>query len=189
MVADLNAVLCVVRPILLGLSKIFKSIVCSRIVGLAIPAKAGKTVLSDAISTHENWLILDVERLIELSMSAEEAERLNRIKGTASYQIHAYPIYKKYYLEILKSHPKRNIICLVSDLRLLDYLNIKKTYTFVPDNKLTDAMTKAMSEDDAKLFTDTRLDLLANTKNYVAYRGFDDLRDLICEKFHLRTKL
>lgn len=189
MVADLNAVLCVIRPLLLGLSKVFKNIVCARIVGLAIPAKAGKSVLSDAISTHDNWLILDVERLVELSMSAEEAERLNKIKGTASYQIHAYPIFKKYYIELLKAHKGRNIICLVSDLRLLEYLGIKKTYTFVPDNKLADAMLKSMAEDDSKLFTDSRLDLLANTHNYITYRGFDDLRDLICEKFKLRTKL
>jgi hypothetical protein len=189
MVADLNAVLCVVRPLLLGLSKVFKNIVCSRIVGLAIPSKAGKSVLSDGISSHDNWLVLDVERLIELSMSAEEAERLKHIKGTSSYQIHAYPIYKKYYLDILKAHPRKNIICLVSDLRLLEYLGIKKTYTFVPDNKLADAMVKAMGDEDAKLFTDSRLDLLANTHNYITYKGFDDLATLIVDKFKLRTKL
>lgn len=186
---DLNAVICVLRPVLLALSKMFKGIVCNRIVGLAIPAKAGKSVLSDNISTHENWLILDVERLIELSMTKEEAERLSHIKGTSSYQIHAYPMYKKYYLDILKSHKNRNIIVMASDLRLLDYLGIKKTYTFVPNNKLADAISKTLDEDNCKLFNDTRLDLLANTKNYITYEGFDKLGELLVEKFKLRTKL
>lgn len=185
---DLNAVLCVVRPIILGLSKVFKNIVCSRIVGLAIPAKAGKTVLSDAISTNE-WLILDVERLIELAMTKEESDRLVHIKGTASYQIHAYPIYRRYYVDLLKAHKGRNIIVMASDLKLLAYLGIKKTYTFVPDNKLADAVMKSMDEEASKLFVDTRLELLANTRDYITYRGFDDLRDLVVDKFKLQTKL
>jgi len=186
---DLNTVICVLRPIVLGLSKVFKNIACNRIVGLAIPAKAGKSVLADNISVADNFLILDVERLIELSMTQEESDRLAKLKGTSSYQIHAYPLYKRYYLEILKAHKGRNIIVLASDLKLLAYLNIKKTFTFVPNNKLSDMIVKSLDEDSAKLFTDTRLELLANTNKYITYDGFDKLADLLATKFKLQTKL
>jgi len=186
---DLNTVICVLRPIVLGLSKMFKGIACNRIVGLAIPAKAGKSVLADNISVADNWLILDVERLIELSMTQEESDRLAKLKGTSSYQIHAYPLYKKYYLDILKAHKNRNIIVLASDLKLLDYLGIKKTFTFVPNNKLSDCIAKSLDEASAKLFTDTRLELLANTNKYITYDGFDKLADLLATKFKLQTKL
>jgi hypothetical protein len=68
-------------------------------------------------------------------------------------------------------------------------LNIKKTFTFVPNNKLSDMIVKSLDDESAKLFTDTRLELLANTNKYITYDGFDKLADLLATKFKLQTKL
>ena len=95
--ADLSSVLCILRPVVMVAGKMFKSVKCNRIFGVCIPAKAGKSMFIDSISVSDNYLLLDLARNLALTMSTEDAQRLTALKGSASYQIHAYPIYQRYY--------------------------------------------------------------------------------------------
>lgn len=187
--ADLSSVLCILRPVVMVAGKMFKSIKCNRIFGICVPCKAGKSLFIDSISVSDNYLLLDLERNLELTMTQEDAQRLNALKGTASYQIHAYPIYKRYYEEIIKNYRNKAIIVFCSDLRLMAYLGIKKTYTFIPSNTLSDAIRANLDEHDAKLFTDSRLELLLNAKKMISYSSFDELQKALQAKFKLQVKL
>jgi hypothetical protein len=186
---DLSSALCILRPVLMVAGKVFKSVRCNSIFGVCIPAKAGKSMFIDSISVSDNYLLLDLERNLELTMSSEDAQRLNALKGTASYQVHAYPIYKRYFDEIVKNYRRKSILVFSSDLRLMAYLNIKKTYTYIPSNSLADVMRSNLQEHDAKLFTDSRLELLLNAKKMISYNSFDDLQKAIQTKFKLQIKL
>lgn len=186
---DLSSVLCILRPLVRVAGAVFKSVRCNTIVGVCLPTKGGKSMFIDSISVSDNYLLLDLERNLELTMRAEDAQRLNELKGTASYQIHAYPIYKKYYDETVKNYRRKSIVVFSSDLRLMKYLGIKKTYTYIPSNSLADVLRSNMPEHDAKLFTDSRLELLLNAKKMISYNSFDDLQKALQSKFKLQVKL
>lgn len=183
-----DALLCLVRPLLSGVVKLISGATCNKVVAVVVPRYCGKSHFVNSISA-DSTLLLDLEENITLQLSADEKEKLQSLVGNSSYNLHYFPICKKYLEETKKNHKFKRIVIFVSDLSLVKYLGIKEVHTFIPSNTLTRTLGDTLTEDKKSKLEESRLALLLATKKINTFSDFGELSKALIDKFKLQQKL
>jgi predicted lipase len=185
-----SELLCLVRPILGVLSKIFKSIKCHQLVAIVSHHKSGKSHFINSVQSKD-WLILDLEENVKINLNDGERDHLNKFNGNTSFSVHYYPLCKKYLDSVEANHKGRNIIVFCSDLDLVKYLKIKQVYSFAPSNNLSEMIRNNITdENDQKKYDENRLTTILNAgAKLITFNSFDDFSNKLITKFKLQQKL
>ncbi len=170
-----------------------KSVKCGNIKCIVIPTKCGKSTLIGNL-TDFNFKILDLEENALLSLSQEERDKLNQMKGNSSFNLHYYPLVKKYLDNIKENFKHNNLLIFCSDIELAKYCGItkKNIYSFVPSNRLTnEILNRVVSQNttEKQIFESSRLNVLLKNINLKSYDSYDELKNLVMNKFKLKSKL
>lgn len=185
---SLSTLLCFLRPIYSILTKIRCN--SGSLSAIVIPRFSGKSTFVSTVCSKE-YLLLDIESNIQLSLTEEEKSRLNSLVGNSSFNLHFYPLAKAYLTNIQQNHKNRKIIVVSSDLELVKYLGIKYILAYVPTNTLGDAVKANLSEEQKAIYEQSRIDLLINIKqkDISSFTDFQSLTQMIMNKYKLSQKL
>lgn len=188
----MDSLICLVRPLLMGLKAIFKKVDCGKIEAVVAPRFSGKShLVSQAIG--KKYKLLDLEENIKLHLTADEKQMLSSFESSnASYNLHYYPLVKKYLIELRKNWKHQNLLIFSSDYELLKYCGMSDSQinVFIPSNSLATAITSNLNEHDQRLFDSSRTELmLKGSDKVVSYSSFDDMNKLIIAKWKLQNKL
>lgn len=185
---SLSTLLCFLRPIY----SILTTIKCNSgsLTAIIIPRFCGKSTLISSLASKE-YLLLDIEQNLKLSLSPEEQLRLNTLVNDSSWSLHYYPLARKYLHEIQQNHKNRKIIVVCSDLELVKYLQIKTIVAYLPNGSLGDAIKSNLTEEQKLIYENSRIDLLINVKQKLvsSYTDFQSLTQMVINKFKLSQKL
>lgn len=181
---------CIATPILLGLSKIFKSVKCNHLVAVVVPRFGGKSSFIQSVSSN-NYLLLDLEENVKMMMSDNERLQLESLQGSNSFNLHYFPLVNKYLKDIVENHPNKNILVFVSSLDLAKYCKIKTVNAFVPSSNLCDSIKAGLTGELQKLFDASKNDLLVRLKpkQLNVYNSWEQLSELLSDRFGLTSKL
>lgn len=185
-----SELLCLVRPALTVLSKIFKSIKCHQVVAIVSHHKAGKSHFINNVQSKD-WLLLDLEENVKMNMTDAEKDHLNKFVGNSSFNVHYYPKCAQYLQQVEANHKNKSIIVFCSDLDLVKYLKIKTVYSFAPSNNLSEMIKNNITdEEEIKRYNENRLNVILNAgSKLITFNSFDEFASKIINKFKLQQKL
>lgn len=181
---------CVVSPVLFLMGKMCKNIKCPKVVAVVVPRFGGKSTFIQSVSSN-NYLLLDLEENVKMMMTDSEKSQIESLQGSNSFNLHYYPLVKKYLKSIVLDHPNKNIVVFVSSLDLAKYCEIKTINAFVPSSNLCDTIKAGLSGEAQKLFDTSKNDLLVKLKpkQLNVYDSWLKLGELLSDKFDLTSKL
>lgn len=187
-----DSLICLVRPMLKLVKILFNKVDCGSIIAICAPRFSGKShLISQTIG--KKYKLLDLEQNIMLHLTSDEKQMLTSFESSnESYNLHYYPLCKKYLVELKKNWKHKALIIFSSDFELLKYCGLTddKINVFIPSNSLADAIRANLNEHDTKLFDNSRTELmLKGSKKVNAYSSFDDFNKMIISKFKLQNKL
>lgn len=166
-----------------------KKIKCPQDVAIVAPHYSGKSFFVNSVSSKK-FALLDLEENVRLHLSKEEKELLASLNNNSSYNLHYFPVVKKYLQQIKKDHKGKNLIIFSSNYELLEFCGIKNIMSFVPSNELSNNIKLTLDEDKKKQFDSSRVDLMLKAgDNLISFNSFDDFGKQIINKFKLQAKL
>jgi hypothetical protein len=124
---------------------------CSTLIGITIPKGMGATWSASNLQDPRG-LVVDLVEAVNLSLTEEQTNRLNKAKETnqqSTYDSIFYPIAKQYVLNLRKSFKNKRLVLICSDHSLLKYCGVKEMHYFVPSNNFLTAVID-QAEDRAK---------------------------------------
>jgi hypothetical protein len=181
---------CLISPVILILSKLFKNVKCPQVVAVVVPRFGGKSNFIQSVSSND-YLLLDLEENVKMMMSDNEKAQLESLQGSNSFNLHYFPLVNKYLKSVIADHPNKNILVFVSSLDLAKYCGIKTIQAFVPSSSLCDSIKGSLAGDVQRLFDASKNDLLVKLKpkQLNVYNSWTQLNELISDKFHLTSRL
>ncbi len=179
---------CFIAPLVKMAIEGIKKIKCQGDVAICAPHNSGKSFFINNVSSKK-FALLDLEENVALHLSKEEKELLGALDNNSSKNLHYFPLCKKYLQEIKKNHKGRNLIIFSSNFELLEYCGLKKIYSFVPSNSLTENIKLNLNEEQKKIFESSRIDLMLKAKDITSFNSFDDFNKSLINKYKLQAKL
>lgn len=187
-----ETLLCLIKPLIVIITTLYKKINCSKLYGVTIPKHSGKSYLVSMCLGNDTEL-LDIEANVSLSLTEAEKETLKSFESSnSSYNLQYYPLCRKYLEQVRKDFKNKNIIVFSSNYDLLVYCGVAKSNikTYVPSNDLSNNIRQNLNEHDKKIFDSSRIELmLKGAKKLISYHSFDDMNKDIIHKFKLSIKL
>ncbi len=181
---------CVIGPAFGVFKFLFKRIKCPQIVAVCVPRFSGKSTFINSVSSNE-YLLLDLEANVKLVMTDEERNQLQSLQGNPSYDLHYKPIAKKYLDRIREEHKGKSILIFVSSLELAEYCGIKKVFTYVPSQTLSDQIKTQLNGENQRIFETCKNQLMCQLKpkQLNTFDTFLNLASQLKDKFKLVSKL
>lgn len=183
---------CLLSPLVALLSKVKCRF--SRVNGIVIPRKSGKTHLAKVLE-KKNYIILDIENSVKLHISNDELRKLEELQNsheTQSYNNYYFPICRKFFNQLQKDFKHKSFLVLSSDPELLKYLGVKNILYLTPSNKLYNQIIQNMSLDEVgkRLLQASRDTIIQSSgKHLTAYDTFENLIQIVSNKFGLHYKI
>jgi hypothetical protein len=187
-----EALLCLIKPLVVIVTTLYQKVNCSRLYGVCIPKHSGKSYLV-SMCLGDNIELLDLEANLNLHLTESEKETLKSFESSnSSYNLHYYPLARKYLEEVRKNFKHKNIMVFSSNYDLLVYCGVSKSNikTYVPSNDLSNNIRNNLNDHDKKIFDSSRIELMLKGANkLISYHSFDDMNKDIIRKFKLSIKL
>lgn len=163
----------VIGPILKVIGKVFclvRGINCSKTTAVVLPSGCGKSYLSSNYTSRSEALLLDLEDLSRLSFTTEQAKQVDQLIANGNKQsllMWLLPHMKAFFKDIRSKFQARDIVILVSQPEVLDYLkaSINKKLIFVPSEQFF-AQIIGQVDDEAK-----RKEMTASRTSIISQAG------------------
>jgi hypothetical protein len=163
----------VIGPIFKVIAKLFclvKGINCARTTAVVLPSGCGKSYLSSNYTSRSEALLLDLEDLSRLSFTTEQVKQVDHLISTGNKQsllMWLLPHMKDFFKSIRSKFQSRDIVVLVSQPEILDYLSsyINKKLIFVPSEAFFNQIIGQV-EDEAK-----RREMTASRTSIISQAG------------------
>lgn len=189
----MSEVLCLLKPFFILGAKALMKVKCpSGMVGVCAPRHAGKSTLIHSTESTE-WELVDLEELVKLSLTEQEKKTLESLNGqnVKAYSLHYKPLAKKYLQQLKKQHKGKRFLVFASDIETLKYCGIATIHSWVPSNSLARTITEHLNEEEARIFSSSRIDIMLNASKKLlsSFNSFDDYVKDVANKFNLQMRL
>lgn len=166
---------------------------CGSVYGVCVPKRCGKTELIKSVES-DRYILLDIEAVLQISLDEEHIQKLNKLKMNLeleSYNAYYYPLAKQYLDNLRKDFKNKNIIVFASDPKLLRYCRVVKVVYCSPSNKLFNKLLSENPTEDMKQLLIRSRDVMIRLSGdkLKGYSTFEQLQQLVVEKFKLKAKI
>lgn len=149
--------------------------------GICLPI--GKTTLATKLKDSKTF-ILDLDEYVK----EKNPELYEKYKDDeVQYMLNVFSIVVSYIDTLLKHFGNKNLLICSSHYQLLEQLNLKKIYTYLPDENV---ISKApMEEKDRMALKMKSLKLTGIARKVYIYSDIPQLYNLVRNKFNIRNLL
>jgi hypothetical protein len=148
--------------------------------------KSGVTTQLKMIENTANVLMIDAMEDIINTQRSDEREMLKELANTNSnaFCVKMFPLVSKYLDECRKAYKNRPIILFTSEPELVEYLDVPLTHVacLLPSMSFYQKLISDFSEEDLKLLSETRENLIKLPYGKFMFSSFDGLMGVL-ERF------
>lgn len=181
--------------IIKGLFCIASNINCGKKVGILLPRGCGKTHLSQSLQSKEkSTILLDIESLVNMSLSDEQRNTLSNLQRSQEYQnikLFLLPIWREFLKDLMGKFKHSSVMIFCSSPEALSHLDVSRKEVFIPSQSFFDEIISKISDPaKQKSMVNSRNEIIsAYGSKAKIFSSYQDLERQISDDLQLTPKI